>query len=315
MIDIVFSDSACGSLKMAQNYGKGKYPAGSIGIIGNQTASQEEVESALRKAEEESRLAWERATPMGGKTADIYGFNLMLSMGDISENQPGIKRKMTLEHLYSVYPNNEGRQAAEEIFNRANENLKKIRERTVAGETLRIWYSNQPDEICGLFWFMGQLNQWKVHEEQVLIVKLPEWEVDEKGHIVQKNSWAGVAPGEWQQYIALQKTVNPFFIQSCASYWQELQEENAPLRAMLNGQLVSTSEKLYDDFILREIAEEGEEFHEAMIIGRVLGKYQLGMSDSWVALRIEEMIRAGIFEAVKECDKDSPIYHRILKKR
>jgi hypothetical protein len=318
MIDIVFSDSACGSLKVAQHYGKGKYQGGCMGIfISHEDGSEptkEEVETARREAEEKARLAWEGATPMGGKTSDIYGFNLMLSVGDISENQPGVKRKLTLENLYSVYPNDEGRQAAQEIFKRANKDLKTIHERTSAGEALRIWYSNQPDEMCGLYWFMGQLNQWNVDALQVSIVKLPEWEANEKGNIVRRNSWAEVAPEEWQHCLAMQKTVPPLFIQSCASHWQELQAECSPLRAVLNGQLVGASEKLYDDFILREIATEGEEFHEAMIIGRVLGKYQLGIGDSWVALRIEEMINDGKFEVVNACDKDMPSYHRVLKK-
>ena len=318
MIDIVFIDSACGSLKMAQHYGKGEYQGGAIGIIishaDGSKPTKEEVETARREAEEKARLAWENAIPMGGKTSDIYGFNLMLSVGDISENQPSLKRKQTLEHLYSVYPNDEGRRASEEILERANQDLKAIRERVVAGEALRIWYSNQPDEMCGLYWFMDQLNQWNMYNLQVSIVKLPEWESDEKGNVVQKNSWSEVAPEEWQRYITLQKTVPPIFLKNCVSHWQELQAENAPLRTILNGQLVSTSEKLYDEFILREIEAEGEEFHEAKIIGRVLGKYQLGIGDSWLALRIEEMIRAGKFEAVNSCGKDMPIYHRLLKK-
>lgn len=318
MIDIVFSDSACGSLKVAQHYGKGKYQGGCMGIFINHDdgsePTKEEVETARREAEKEARSAWESATPMGGKTSDIYGFNLMLSVGDISENQPGTKRKLTLEHLYSVYPNDEGRQAAEEVLKRVNENLKTIRERAAAGEALRIWYSNQPDEICGFYWFMDQLNQWNMYNVQVSIVKLPEWETDEKGNVVRKNSWSEVAPEEWQRYLSLQKTVLPVFIQSCVSRWQELQAENAPLRALLNGQLVSTSEKLYDDFILREIEAEGEEFHEAKIVGRVLGKYQLGIGDSWVAFRIEEMLHDGKLEAVTAGDKDMPIYHRVLKK-
>ncbi|AZO94893.1 DUF3658 domain-containing protein [Halocella sp. SP3-1] len=318
MINIVFSESACGSLKVAQHYGKGKYQDGCIGVFVSHTngskSTKEEVETARREAKEKARLAWESATPLGGKTTDIYGFNLVLSIGDISENQPGIKRKQTLEHLYSVYPNNEGQQAAEEILNRANEDLKMVQERAVAGEVLRIWYSNQPDEMCGLYWFMGQLNQWKVHGGQVFIVKLPEWEVDNKENIVRKNSWGEVAPEEWHRYLALQKSVVAVFIQSCASHWKELQAENAPLRAMLNGQLVSTSEKLYDDFIIQEIAVEGEEFQEAMIVGRVLGKYQLGISDSWVAFRIEEMLHEGKLEVVTTCTKDMPSYHRVLKK-
>ncbi|MDO9580666.1 MAG: DUF3658 domain-containing protein [Bacteroidales bacterium] len=318
MIDILFSDSACGSLKMAQHYGEGKYQGGCMGIFVSHADGSKptkvEVETARREAMEKARLAWESATPLGGKTSDIYGFNLVLSVGDISENQPGIKRKQTLEHVYSVYSNDEGRQAAEEIIKRANQDLKTILERAAAGEAFRIWYSNQPDEMCGLYWFMGQLNQLNVYDGQVSIVKLPDWEVDEKGYLVGKNSWGEVAPEEWQRYLALQKTVLPVFIQSCTSHWQELQAESAPLRAMLNGQLVSMSEKLYDDFILREIAAEGEEFQEAMIVGRVLGKYQLGIGDSWVAFRIEEMLHAGKLEAVTAGDKDMPIYHRVLRK-
>lgn len=318
MIDILFNESACGSLKVAQHYGEGKYQDGCISVFVNHSdgskPTKEEVEAARREAKERARLAWESAIPLGGKTTDIYGFNLVLSVGDISENQPGIKREQMLKRLYSVYPNDEGRQAAEEILKRTNEALKTVRERAEAGEALRIWYSNQPDEMCGLYWFMGQLDQWKVHGGNVLIVRLPDWETDKKENIVRKNSWSEVAPEEWHRYLALQKPVLPVFIQSCASHWQELQAENASLRAMLNGQLVSTSEKLYDDFILREIAAEGEEFQEAMIIGRVLGKYQLGISDSWVAFRIEEMIHAGKLEAVTAGTKDMPIYHRVLKK-
>lgn len=318
MLDIVFSDSACGSLKVAQHYGEGKYQGGCIGVFVSHAdgskPTKEEVEVAQQEAEEKARLAWESATPLSGNTSDIYGFNLVLSVGDISENQPSIKRKQTLEHLYSVYPNDEGCQAAQEILKRVNEDLKKVRKRVTLGESLRVWYSNQPDEMCGLYWFMGQLNQWKVHSRQVSIVKLPEWEADEKGNIVQKSGWGEVAPGEWHRYLALQKPVLPVFEQSCASHWQELQRENAPLRATLNGQLISAQETLYDGFILREIAAEGEEFQEAMVIGRVLGKYQLGIGDSWVALRIEEMIHAGKLEAVSAVTEDMPVYHRVLRK-
>ena len=52
-----------------------------------------------------------------------------------------------------------------------------------------------------------------------------------------------------------------------------------------------------------------------MVIGRVLGKYHLGIGDAWVALRIEEMIRAGMFETISDADEDAPIYHRMLRKR
>jgi len=51
-----------------------------------------------------------------------------------------------------------------------------------------------------------------------------------------------------------------------------------------------------------------------VVIGRVLGKYRPGIGDSWIALRIEEMIRAGKLEALTKANKDMPTYHRLLKK-
>lgn len=318
MIEIVFSESACGSLKAAQHYGEGKYQDGYVDVLVSHSdgsrPTKEEIEVAQRKADERARLAWESAVPLGGNPADIYGFNLVLSIGDISENQPGIRRKQVLEHLYSVYPNGEGQQAAEDIFKRVNESLKTVRERAVARESIRIWYSNQPDEMCGLYWFMEQLNQWAVQGEKVSMVKLPEWEADDNGNIVRRNSWSEVPPEEWHRYLAVQRPALPVFCQSCASYWRRLQKEDAPLRAMLNGQLASMPETLYDDFIIREIAAEDETFQEAMVVGRVLGKYQLGIGDSWVALRIEEMIHTGKVESVTVASEDMPIYRRLLKK-
>ena len=74
MIEVVFSDSACGSLKVAQHYGKGKYQGGSIGIIGNHDATKEEVETARREAEEkaqkEAAAKTKRETERADKSAD-----------------------------------------------------------------------------------------------------------------------------------------------------------------------------------------------------------------------------------------------------
>ena len=160
---------------------------------------------------------------------------------------------------------------------------------------------------------MAVLNHWRTGKKQVFIIKLPEWENVGKGNIVQKNSFGEVAPEEWHSYLALQKTVSEIFIKSCASHWHELQKENASLRAVLNGQLVSVSEKFYDDFILNEIAQEGEKFHEAVVIGRIISKYQLGISDTLVASRIDTMVSSGKFEVVT-VDDDMPYYHRHLRK-
>lgn len=97
MIDIVFNDSACYSLKIAQHYGEGKYHNGTICVVISHSdgskPTEEEIQSAQREAEERERLEWENAVPMGGNPADVYGISIGLSMGDISENVPGEKRR------------------------------------------------------------------------------------------------------------------------------------------------------------------------------------------------------------------------------
>lgn len=318
MIEIVFSDSACGSLRMAQHCGEGPYQGGYISVIVSHTdgskPTEEEIQTAQRKAEEDARRAWERAVPLGGSPVDIFGFSLALSIGDIGKNRSGRKRRQVLEQLFSIYPNDKGHQAAQEMLRGANENLKAVQKRAAEGEPLRIWYSDQPDDMCGLYWFMEQMSHWKMHSTEVLVVKLPDWDEDEHKVILRKSGWGEVAPEEWHRYLPLQRPAPSAFQQSCISRWRELQREDTPLRAVLNGQLTGVPETLYDSFILREIAAEDNEFQEARVIGRVLGNYQLGIGDAWVALRIEEMIRSGKLEVVSPVTENMPIYHRRLKK-
>ena len=83
---------------------------------------------------------------------------------------------------------------------------------------------------------------------------------------------------------------------------------------MINGRLVGVPASFYDPFIRRELAVAGETFQEAALIGRVLGKYELGVSDGWVALRVEELVRAGALRVVSEAPAGEPVYRRTLQK-
>lgn len=317
MIEILFSDSACGSLKMAQHYGNGNYLGGCEGVTINHpdgsNPTKEEIKAAQQEAKEKLCIEWGNTIPMDGNSADIFGFPLALSIGSIAGEDTLAGRVRVLERLYNVYSNGEERQAALEIINAAKKSLEMLYQRIKLGEAVRIWYSNQPDEMCGLYWFISQLKLWKIDNIQIFAVKLPLWEEDGE-NIIQKSGWNEVTPKEWNRYLKLQKPISTALIRSYAFCWQILQNEDAPLRAVLNGKLVSVSDTLYDNFILNEIAAECDEFHEVNVIGRVLGKYQLGIGDAWVALRIEEMIVAGKIKVISAAPNNRPGYNRILKK-
>ena len=118
---------------------------------------------------------------------------------------------------------------------------------------------------------------------KVSIVKLPDWEI--KGQTLTVHTgWGEVDLDEWHRYANLQKEVSPVFVSAAASKWRQLQEENAVLRAVINGRLFSVPEDFYDYFIRSEIENQNDEFQEGQLIGRILGKYQLGISDGWLAM-------------------------------
>ena len=104
MIEIVFGESACGSLKIAQTYGKGKYRGSAVSVFmrheDGSVPSSDEMKEAQIQAQEQEHIAWENAIPLGGKSCDVYCFDMALSVGDISDNGIGEQRKNVLKKIY-----------------------------------------------------------------------------------------------------------------------------------------------------------------------------------------------------------------------
>ena len=95
--------------------------------------------------------------------------------------------------------------------------------------------------------------------------------------------------------------------------WEALRRENAPLRAVISGRVVSVEADFYDRFLLDAFESTEEKVREGRLIGRVLNR-QLGIWDGWLHLRIGKFINDGRIEVVKESEEDR-IYGRILRKR
>ena len=108
MIEIVFGESACGSLKIAQTYGKGKYRGSAVSIFmrheDGSVPSSDEMKKAQLQAQEQERIAWENAIPLGGKSCDVYCFDMALSVGDISGNEMAawIEMESTVAEAWSI---------------------------------------------------------------------------------------------------------------------------------------------------------------------------------------------------------------------
>ena len=313
MLEVVFSDSVAAVMAMAFERQENGIPAkiGANGLEG--TAAQGGMEGFCHETDEPEHSGWENAIPLEGSREDIINLPLALSVGDISESGIGAGRKAALSLLMEVFPSLAA-EVVEQLLDTARKSYALLLERAGKGEAIRIWVGHAPDDVCGLCWLMSELEPMGLDKLDVTLMELPRWETREDGCVVQYTGWGEVEPYRLGGMALLGKKPPVGYLGGLASRWKELQRENAPLRAVMNGRLVSVPEPLYDTVILRELENQPDEFVGVQLVGRVLGKYGLGISDSWVALRMEQFIKEGLLVSLTEPEVDAPIYHRMLRK-
>ncbi len=318
MLEVVFSDSVAGAMLVAIGHQHIVGHATAViiaNVDGEQDATipQAEIEKFQREAEEHECREWENAVPFESNREKIINLPLALSIGNISETGIGAEREKALSLLMGTFPDMAS-QVVGELLNTGRKSYDVLLKQVQSGEAIRVWVSREPDAMCGLYWLMEQLRPIGLETLDVTLMELPEWEERPDGTVVRYAGWGEVEPYRFGAMVRLGKKLPVNALHGLASRWRALQQENSTLRAMLNGKLVSVPESLYDTFILRELDKQENEFSEAQLVGQVLGKYQLGISDAWIALRIEEFIKEGLLSPITTSEPDTPIYHRILQK-
>ena len=123
------------------------------------------------------------------------------------------------------------------------------------------------------------------------------------------TSWGEMHAGKFYKFLPLEKELSSCEIQFFTSNWVELKEEKSTLRAVVNGKVIGVPEDFYDHLIRKEIPDG--EFIMARLIGKILGKYPLGVGDWWYAKRINKMIEDGELMVVQ---KKKETYSQVLKK-
>lgn len=305
MIEVLFTESAAGSMQYAKSM---KHTIGEAhNVIFFTDDGCKLPPEQIAQVEEEWRKRREKDVPMEGNAEDVAYFPLGLSMGDIlepfSDERAGFLQRMVLisGEKYS--------DVGETLVRTARKSLEKVLNAAQNGEPIRIWYSHNPDELCGFCHLVSILPE----TADIRAVKLPEYE-ETDGAVVTYTGWGEVEPGQLAAFLSLERKLTRLERLYFSGLWRQLRRNNGPLRAIVNGKLCTVDADFYDPFILKELSACGEEFQEARFIGSVLGKYQLGIGDWLVAMRMEEFIARGMLIPVTEPEKDCPIYHRYLRK-
>lgn len=306
MIEILFTESAAGSMKAAKSIKYAVSSSTSFSMLNDDGSGQSPGDPDQKQAqvEEEYRNKLENAVPMEGTAQDVVWFPLNLSIGDISDPFSD-KRAEFLQSTVLI-----GGPEFADIGRELMETARKSRERILSpAEPVRIWTSRNPDEQCGFCHILTCLPE----TADIRVVELPAGEVI-GNELRTYSGWGGIEPTDLGRFQSLERPLTATERRDLTALWRRLQEENGPLRAVIGGKLRTVKVDHYDELFLRELYRQPEEFHEARFIGEILGKYPIGIRDSLIALRVEEWIAQGIVSPVTAPEDGLPIYHRYLRR-
>ena len=293
MLEVVFSDSEKGSMKAAKNYNAKTMLGGAIGYFGKKPTNAE-----LEKYFE--------GQAVGGNSQDVVNIGFLLDIGDISGEIDGNERKNIFQKVWGRFDFDN--KEKEQFFQNQRKDMETLLSAAKDGIPIRIWKSNAPYSTCGFHFVCHLLRNIDCN---ISVVSLPEYNPISEDEIEEYSHWGEVAAGKFYQFLSLEKQLSKIEKRIISDHWHDLMEENAPLRAIINGKLTSVPENFYDFIIINNLPDN--DFIMARFIGKLLGEYRLGISDSWYALRIEKMIEENKLIVVENKDSSHP-YGKVLRK-
>jgi len=280
---LTFGESPAGALKFAKSMKNGEKLQGAIAIIGG---TPEERCNALQPR------IW-TGSNLEGSPKDVFPLTLALDIGELSDNIGD--RLSVLQMLYGRYDG-----VAEEMANSNGRTLSRLTEAANTHESVRVWAgSYDPAELCGLYFICDLL---RCTEVPLSVVFTPV--IQESGNaITQYRSTGEIPPEEFGDLAANEKQISIFCKGFYADLWNDLVRENAPLRTVINGKVMSVSEDFYDFLLIANMPES--EFVAARVLGKALNQIP-GVSDAWLYLRLQKMVKSGLLKKVAPPSDDHP---------
>lgn len=242
---------------------------------------------------------------MQAQLGDVVKIGFYLDIGDISTGIDSDARQKVFDQIWG----DENFQASEkkQFFAMQKIDYEKLLMAVHKREAIRIWISNESSIQCGFYAVCHEISTYPC---TIHTIVLPSFWQTKSHTLVSYCGWEEIRPSELKDFLVLEKPMVELEISFFSQQWEKLKQENAPLRANINGILLSVSLDFYDVFIKRNIPDQ--DFPMVWLIGTVLGKEQLRISYGFIKHRIQTMIEDETLILV-EGDKKDP-YHCILRK-
>lgn len=298
MMELVFDESAAGSLRQAKSHRPGdRETVGWSPVLRPAEGGAPPLKAPAPRWEERVWLG----PDLGGGPGEVVCLSLGLSMGRLSGMEDPLlsERRAVLEGLWSAF-----RSEADfgEDWQRRLAELERLKAAIRAGEAVRMWYAPWcPEDRCGVAFACRLLEGADVPVSQVC---LPRERVRGDGAACVYRGLGEVAPEALAPLSAGEAVLAPSQRLARAMEWRRLAEENAPLRAVVNGELVSVPADFYD-FALLAALPAGETVPIGPLLGRVLGGLP-GVGDGWLYLRLLALRDAGVLRCTPPVRRDRP---------
>lgn len=288
MLEVCFNDSVKGALALAQRCGKEK--VGAVSVITDKKgmaafAAKRKAVREFRKRQAELNRA---AVPIGGQREDIAGLSFLLSEGDIAAPLCAEKcpRKAYIRDIFAFDRYKEDK--AEAGFDRFWASCLADLGKAESARTIRVWTDNTPDAQCGLLFLADLL---RAAGAEIRVVELPAYVQGIDGVVSEYRGWGEVEPQLFGTFLDRERALTEGEVLALADRWRQLKAENAPLRAVRDGCVISVENDFYDDRIRKAFPETACKV--AYIIGRALGGQNIPTGDVFIAKRIRQFIENG----------------------
>ena len=297
MVEVLFGESEAGSMRVAKNRTiLGHFCDGPTGVMGD-----------LRKVGAIGRRSKRTVELVPGSSDEVICLGFMLDVGDIQKEPDSTYREQLIFSMLAQEQWEEEETDAElkEAANYYGKELRRLEEYLRAGEDIRIWYSDAPYSRCGLYFVCGWMKEF---DNRVSVVKMPEYRVNETS-ITFYHNWGEVMAEEFSYFLQFERILSKQEQRIYETLWNQLKQENAPLRAVVNGKLIGVKEDFYDFLIWQRLTSQPVK--EGRLIGSTLGYAPIGVGDWWYASRINALIADGKIKVVEDSKQK---YGRILSR-
>ena len=234
----------------------------------------------------------------------VLPLNLHLNYGKLSGDVIATQERISADTFRNFYPDSTPEEVEKEYkkgLRQARRCFKDLAQRLESGQSIRVWVSNTAHDRCNLYWLCHFAKDFPT---KLFVVVCPGYEFDtRKQCYIENRNWARFSNAHFMADCANKAIeLTEEEIQAYANEWNKLVEKDAPLRILIDDNLINVEEDFFDSIILRHI--ENAPKSQSSILGNVLAE-GWGMDVDFICARIDFLLKSNV---IKICEKRSDDY-------